>query len=311
MATLLSRLDRGQDLSWLAERPNIQGLLADALRVPVDDLRRAVGEPAPAQDEVRIRRLRDLPTARALDLSSEALPPGIPSEVLGGSSRPVWWVAPSGSGRSLVGQWLQARGRAKFLELGEPGTELPTELLGKLAMSDALFIELTGHSQGLEAQRVIAPRPGLCVAAPFEPPASSEFQVVESPALAGILPELLEWVADRLPLQSQFDAERLLPSLKELVESRQLPSLGAVLGYVGLVDEFGIKELNHRSLSRLAKRFVEHRVSRRVDPALPYASWVRRSIHAALLGIAERVLSESDVPLETPRSLDDWLALVP
>src|SRR6188508_1436177 len=79
LATLLSRLDRGQDLSWLADRPGAQVALARALNTPVDGLRphfrgadRVEGEPASMA-------LWDLPSGRPLNLVREDLPPGVPA----------------------------------------------------------------------------------------------------------------------------------------------------------------------------------------------------------------------------------------
>src|SRR5690349_12536704 len=82
LATLLGRLDRGQDLSWLADRHAVQVALARSLGVPLDEIRRALGARAQGSEDLRAHRLRDLPAARPLDFASDELPPCVPVEVL-------------------------------------------------------------------------------------------------------------------------------------------------------------------------------------------------------------------------------------
>jgi hypothetical protein len=140
---------------------------------------------------------------------------------------------------------------------------------------------------------------------------NSGFLVVRSPELADILTPLLAWAAERLPKTTRFDAAAAESVFRDKIESGLLDSVGAVLGAVGLVDEFGLREFASRSDERIARRFVEGRIARSIDGSLPYASWIRRSIYGALLAMVERALVDSDLALEEPRSFDAWLQLVP
>src|SRR5258706_9338854 len=112
LATVFSKLDREVESSWLEDRPDVQLLLARLLKCTVEDIK-----PPSRRGERPERRVRlaDLQFARALDLGEEDLPPGIPELVSQPERwRSVWWVAPSGAGRSLAGSWLRIRGLAQF-----------------------------------------------------------------------------------------------------------------------------------------------------------------------------------------------------
>src|SRR4051812_35400008 len=116
LASIFSKLDRNQEADWLAERVGVQRVLSKVLGVPLDDVR-APSAGAGSRTDVRRLRLTSLRYARALDLVEEPLCPGLPPAVLTpGSYRNTFWRAPSGSGRSLVGRFLQARGLASVIE---------------------------------------------------------------------------------------------------------------------------------------------------------------------------------------------------
>ncbi len=291
--TLLSRLDRGQDLAWLGERISVQRALAGALRASLDEIRRAVGQPSGGKTPDRVLRFLDLPTARPFDFATEALPPGIPAALAEPWPEPLWWLAASGSGRSLVGRWLQIQGRASVVSSADAAAPGPR------------FLELEA------AVEAPAAAPGLCVAAPFPPPRDAGFRVIRAPDLLEVLPELLAWVAARLPVDARLDPLTLEGFLSDRVRSGVFDTFGAVISAIGWVDEVGLREVSSKSNERLAQRFVESRIARVVEPSEPFAGWLRKSIYPALLGLAERALVDSELPLESPRTFEQWLALVP
>ena len=129
---------------------------------PLDDLRAHVtpfgGAP---RGDLRRLRLSSLRFARALDLLDEPLCPGIPSAVLvPGAYQSLFWRAPSGSGRSLVARFLEARGLAHVLE-----ARTFEEALTRLPGRGPVFIELYAQRGPLPK----APRAGLCVAGDCDP----------------------------------------------------------------------------------------------------------------------------------------------
>src|SRR4051812_44193381 len=197
LASIFSKLDRNQEADWLAERVGVQRVLSKVLGVPLDDLRAPGGHVSGTpRGDLRRLRLSSLNYARALDLLDEPLCPGLPSVVLKpGAYSSTFWRAPSGSGRSLVGRFLQARGLAHVIEAATF-----EEARSLLPERGPVFIELHAqHALPLPD----APRAGLCVAGDFEP-RNPTWQVHTSPAVATYLDELVDWVAARLPTDGRF-----------------------------------------------------------------------------------------------------------
>lgn len=296
LAALLGKIDRGQELGWLSARVPVQIALARSLGVSVEAVARGLRSNQPAPSEARLLRLRDLPAARPFDLWAERLPPGLPELELGPQSPARWWVAPSGAGRSLAGTWLEARGRARVLAALDETAGVP---------EGTWFMELDGSDPGATP----APRPGLLVAAPFGPPAG--FELVATPVLRDVVGPLLDWALERLPPDTRLEAARARPWLQQRVAQGEIASFGALLGWIGLFDELGTAALENRPLERIARRYVEDRFARSLDPAQAHTSWLRQHAFDALVGLVERIYVDSDRALSAQRSQDDWLALVP
>ena len=305
LASIFSKLDRNQETDWLAERAGVQRVLSKVLGVPLDDLR-APGVPAggAARGDLRRLRLSSLRYARALDLVDEPLCPGLPPVVLKpGAYASTFWRAPSGSGRSLVGRFLQARGLAHVIEAADV-----EEALSQLPERGPVFIEL--HAQ---QSRPLpnAPRAELCIAADFDPQ-NPTWQVHASPAVSSYLDELVDWVAARLPADGRFDAAVTRKWLRdEMRDSGILDGLGAALGLCGLADEHGAQSLRGKSPQKLAERFCRERLLATVDPEAAHAAWLKRNGYDVLIGLGHRLLADSDGAWDEPRSLESWLELVP
>jgi len=306
LASIFSKLDRNQEADWLAERVGVQRVLSKVLGVPLDDLRAPGGQVggSSARGDLRRLRLTSLRYARALDLVDEPLCPGLPPTVLKpGAYNSTFWRAPSGSGRSLVGRFLQARGLAHVVEAStfeEAQKQLPER--------GPVFIEL--HAQhALPLPN--APRPDLCIAGDFEPH-NPTWQVLTSPAVDTYLDELVDWVAARLPTDGRFDAALTRQWLRgEMHDSGILDGLGAALGLCGLADEHGAQALRGKSPQKLAERFCRDRLVATLDPEAAHAAWLKRNGYEVLVGLGHRLLADSDAAWDEPRSLESWLELVP
>lgn len=299
LATLLSKLDRGEQLQWLADRPEVQRVLCEVLSAPQTALRGPLesADPTPASDP-RLLRLRDLPGARPLDLVREMLPPGIPERLQRPDGPPLWWVAPSASGRSLTGAWLLARGRAAFLV-----ADRWEDLQGRIP-DGPVFVEITGASSAEPK-----PRAGLCVAAPFEPQTPG-FDVIRSPNLSEVLRPLVDWSSARLPLDTRLTPEIATETLSARISDGTIQTLGDVFGWLGLLDEIGPRAAS-KPVERLARRFVENRVGAHLDPGSSHASWLQQSLYPLALGLIERTFTDSDCSAFAERSFEQWMSLVP
>ncbi|MEO6601537.1 MAG: hypothetical protein ABIQ16_16795 [Polyangiaceae bacterium] len=305
LASIFSKLDRSQEADWLAERVGVQRVLSKVLGVPLDDLR-TPGSPASAAPRGDVRRLRltSLRYARALDLVEEPLCPGLPQRVLapGGYSN-TFWRAPSGSGRSLVGRYLQARGLAYVIE-----ANTFEEAVERLPDRGPVFIELYAQrTQPLPP----APRTDVCVAGDFHPRDPS-WQILDSPDVGTYLADLVAWVAARLPSDGRFDAGQTLEWLREeILPSGILDGLGSALGLCGLADEHGAQTLRGKSAKKLAERFCRDRLLATLDPEASHAAWLKRNGYDVLVGLGRRLLADSNAAWDEPRSLERWLELVP
>ncbi|MET0790312.1 MAG: hypothetical protein ABW061_02215, partial [Polyangiaceae bacterium] len=259
---------------------------------------------ATPRGDVRRLRLSSLRYARAVDLVDEPLCPGLPQQVLApGSYSNTFWHAPSGSGRSLVGRFLQARGLAHVIE-----ATTFEDALERLPERGPVFIELLARrAQPLPPP----PRADVCVAGDFQPRDAS-WNLLESPEVEIYLADLVAWIAARLPSDGRFDAARTLAWLREeLLPSGVLDGLGAALGLCGLADEQGVQTLRGKSPQKLAERFCRDRLLATLDPEASHAAWLKRNGYDVLVGLGRRLLADSDAAWDEPRSLERWLELVP
>lgn len=309
LAALFSKLDRAIELEWLAEREAVQRTLALVLGCPVELIRKAATPDGSGTRPTSVRWV-DLPYARPLALRDEPLPPGFPAAVLAPATwRRLWWRAPPGSGRSLAGCWLEARGLARYISAVRW-----TEAAGCLPGAAPLFLELE-RGDDLEGLDAALPEAGVCVAAPAPPPrrdgTAPPWEEVSSPGLLEALPSLLAWLEARLPRDGAFEAAAAEAWLRPPIERGQLPTLGALLGAAGLLDARGVREARGKALAEVAEPFVNERLARASLEGGAEAQWLERFGFDALIRLAKSALAASDAAWDVARSQDEWIALVP
>jgi hypothetical protein len=303
LGALFGKLDRDEQLEWLATRPAVQGVLAEVLGASRDSIAAALKpslRPAPG----RLVTWESMPYARALDLLEEEPLPGVPERV----RRPgTWgrlvWIAPHGAGRSLTGLWLEARGLARSLPLQRWSREA-------IPVARPLFVELES-AEGLSLEGV---PPGICVAVPA-PAGIAEAkgtELVRSAPLHELVEELVSWAVSRLSARAELDRDALVAYLRNVAVPRGFAeSAGDVFGLVGLADELGVKALGVTPPRKAAREWLKRRAAERVDQTDPSALWLRRSGYDGLLGLVTRVLTEAGPSLFAPRELDAWAELLP
>jgi len=302
LATVLSKLDREVDLSWLQDRTDVQVVLARRLGCPVESISSQSDAGLQVAPERQLR-WTDLRYARPLDLGQEALPPAIPEAVLDPLSwGRVWWRAPSGSGRSLVGRWLSARGLArhvKVMHLAEASDELRNDV--------PTFLEV----ESVQQDDALPERDRLCVAAPFPAP-NADWRSVETSPVRAQLEDAVRWAAARLPKDSDFDPDSAIAWLSgRPLQEGELDGLGTVLGLCGALDELGMRETKNARVLDLCPRFVRRRLDETYGAGSSDVSWLRRNALDVLVGMARRTLTDDDEPFSTPRTMDEWMALIP
>lgn len=315
LASILSKLDRGIELDWLADREPVQRAFASVLGRSVAEVRSAL-ETRPSAVGAGVDRfeLRDFAWARRLDLRTEPLPSALPS-LLGtpGLWDRNWWTAPVGDARALVGRWLEARGVARYAPVATWD-----EAVKEAARGGAVFVDvLVAPEDG----RVLAPpkTASLCVAcsaAPSryvwdggDPPA---WHRVPDLPLDEVIERTLLWLAPRLPEQTALDPEATRRWLAESDHARSLlEGFDAVVGLCGLCDEIELRTLRAKSAPELAELFSMRRIIENLGDASPDRSWLKRNAFSALSDTMVQALLRRTGDWDAPRTLDDWVALVP
>lgn len=311
LSTLFSKLDRKKDVDWLRDRIEVQQVLGQLLKRTVTEIRSSIGEVQYVADD-RFLRLSDIRYARELDLTQEELPPGIPRAAYDPPEwGPTWWFATPGSGRSLVGAWLRCRG------LAHSSIIRTREDLAKLPSRGPLFLELDSllkeedlkfTSEDLSALRA-SQRP-LCIAASFPPPDSLLITLLESAPPADYLPELVDWVADRLDGTGHFHADRAEQWMRRVaLPARAVTNFGDALGLLGMIDEVHPRSLSAKSLDELGEHFVERRV-REANEASNVNPRLAEDAFPALQECAARVLVNGDNALDAAHPVDEWTSLL-
>src|SRR5690606_3921460 len=116
LASLFSKFDRGIEVEWLHDRPEVQVVLAHVLRVSAASLTGEVKKHVASADQYHSRwRLRSAPATRPIDLKEEGVPPVFPDALFRpGLWGQLWWADGMHQGAELFGRWLSARALAEF-----------------------------------------------------------------------------------------------------------------------------------------------------------------------------------------------------
>jgi hypothetical protein len=256
LAALFSKLDRDQHLDWLADRPGVQRVLAEALGQPVASVTGAVQSPVHEVGSGPLLRLLDLPDARPLDLLREPLCPGLPQAVMEPWSwRRHLWIAPGGAGSGLVTRYLEQRGLCLVVRLATLD-----ELASTLPQRGPLCVLFDGDPELLREFQL--PEAPLLLVVRARPRQHSHWQLIESPHPRAYLADLVAWVAERLPDDGSFSKNEALAWLeREPLARGLLPDLGCALGLCGLLDALGTASAEGASLETLARQFFKKRLS--------------------------------------------------
>ncbi|WNG13438.1 hypothetical protein [Cystobacter fuscus] len=323
LATYLGKFDGGEQLEWLDQHPEVSRALAEALEMAPEEMdeqlaERQANKPAPGSK----LRLRDVQT-RPLDLMHEPLPPGIRVEVQDPAFWPLWWYAPSGSGRTLVGHWLQARGLAVFIQArtwAEAEQQFPDN-------GHPVFVELDSAEeapdweQRWEGWKICVATESLPSAPPIENRPEEEehpfrepppnWRLVKNASASEWIDDFLEWLEERVTMK-RFNAKAFRQWLSQSTILNRIDNVGTALGLAGLFATYDRNDgttgplSRTQELSELAKLFLRMLIQHReheVDLSVPKL-WER------LLHLSHSLLQDDSAPSHEARPLDAWHALV-
>lgn len=314
LASILSKLDRGIELDWLADREAVQRVVAMVVGRPLAEVRAGFDARPSAPGATAGRfELGDFAWARRLDLRTEPLPPALPA-VVGTPAlwQLSWWTAPPGDARALVGRWLEARGVARYAPVA--GWD---DALKEAARGGTVFLDVLRPPE--EGLLLTTPKAAsLCVACSAAPSRyvwsgakPAPWQEVAGPSIDEVVERTVFWLAQRLPEQTALDPGATLRWLASESVRPLIDGFDAVVGLCGLCDEVELRTLRAKSSGEIAELFVTRRLVDKIDEASPDRSWLKKNVFPALTDILVRALARRDARWDDPRTFDEWVALLP
>lgn len=305
LASLYSKFDRGIEVEWLHDRPEVQVVLASVLHLPPTTLEGAVKKHVASADQQLSRwRLRDVPQARPVDLREEGLPTVFPDPLLRpGLWRKMWWQDGGHQGAELVGRWLAARALAEFaICLDE------TELEARLAIGTApLMVLFWGPAAAVSSLLTLTQRP-LCVVAPGPVPVG--FETVTALPLDQTESALLDWVSNLMPVGNDTIPDQLPTWLRQWSADGVMLDFDTVVGLAATALQLDLTE--SVPLATLADRYLSHRLDQAEEAGTREAKWLRQHGLALPIGIAKNAIrGAGSAPWDIPRTKTEWLELVP
>lgn len=342
IANKLRHADKGTDVDWWTGTGRaLLPALAHVLNEDQDELteRLELAGTASRDPGSTLWRFSLFPALRPLDLRTEPLFPGIPTEIAGvGGPRAArtWWVARPGAGKTIVGKWLAAKygwtvappsrwsefdppehGRV-FIELTsmEGLTPQSLEALPKalklcIAATQTPRIEIALNQEAMpigSASSAVIPlpsRPGSA-RSPL-----ADFEIVTTPPGPTWVSALIGWAAARIKSGGGFDGARVQqmfrqPSLQGLFETP-----GELLGFLGMVDHIGIDKVE--SAQNQPYRWIRAWLNALIDrPDRPQAAGIAELLRARgteLLVDIERERIRLGLAPDLREA--DWASLVP
>lgn len=306
LASLFSKFDRGIEVEWLHDRPEVQVVLAQVLGVSAASLAAEVKKHVATADQHNSRwRLRSAPATRAIDLREEGLPPVFPDALMRpGLWRQVWWSDGVHQGAELVGRWLAARALADFAVCFEWH-----DVVSRAAIGTApLFVVCWATPDPQAVPLPNGARP-LCVVAPGPAPGPN-FTSVEPPLFATVKAALVDWVCSLLPTDTKLQPDHLTAWLDAWEEDGLELDFDTVVGLVGSAHQLNLEALF--PLEELAGRYLRQRLDVAEAGGTREAKWLRQHGLDLPIGIVKNAVRDtSNESWDIPRSKAEWLELVP
>lgn len=312
LEAILGRLDRLEDLDWLSDRPGVQQILATVLKVSVAEIRTVLLSSVSPRNPPSRLRLDDLRVGRSFSALEELLPPSIPERVaLPATWTRCCWAGPPGSGFGLAGAWLSARGLAHLdqIQALEDMDRLPRS-------GPPLYVELSRELLEEFLRRWRGTQP-LCLAVPTSSPLALEdaprsLELLKSPPIDDCLDSIFDWVLARVSTRKDPGRKFLMDWLRRVPLSWGiLESFGDVVGVLGACLEGSIEPNPKLTKEALLRQWMDYRTEDLARERHRDITALRRTLPEVLIDIAQTVLVDETRSLQAPRTIDEWLNLVP
>jgi hypothetical protein len=307
LASLFSKFDRGIEVEWLHDRPEVQVVLARVLDISSTVLETELRKHVANADEHSSRwRLREVPRARPIDLREEPLPRVYPPALLRpGLWTHLWWTHDAPGAAELLGRWLAARSFAEFATCSSW-----TDVLEVLGSSETapLFVVYFGHASDVD-RRVLGARP-VCFSSAA--PAPAGFDPCESLPFEDVCEDLIDWLTGLLPPSEQLEKNRVVEWLARWKAEGIPLDLDTASGLVGAAHQLGLAATERLSARGLAQQYLKLRLDQLDGDIAREAKWLRVNGLELPVGLAKNALRKSpDATWHQPRTKNEWLELIP
>jgi hypothetical protein len=313
LEAILGRLDRREDIDWLADRPGVQQILASLLGVSVAEIRTILLETPGLRQTVNRLRFDDLRSARSFDLPQESLPPSIPEQVGLPATWPrCCWVAKPGAGFGLVAQWLVARGLAQTKTV-----ETRDDLLLLPRTGPPLYVEIRPELVAAFANEWEGTQP-LCLAVacqtdpvPVHRQLAGFVPLVSTP-IAECLDQAIDWALFRIAGRQSPQRQPLREWLRGApLAWGLLETLGDILGLIGACLDAAVVPTDASTKDKLLRQWMAHRTDDLARERHRDTTTLRGALPELLVEMAQTVLLDDAQSFLAARTIDEWLALVP
>ncbi len=305
LASLYSKFDRGIEVEWLNERPEVQVVLANVLQLPAVALEAEIKKHVVAADQQLSRwRLRDVPRARPIDLREEPLPRLFPDAVTRpGLWRRVWWRNGLSHGSEFLGRWLRARSLAEF------ATCFTWAEVQNLSTTENSPLLVLYYGPTTEATALpLAGRPMCVVGGTAVPPG---FDSCETLPFSAVEDPLLEWLLNLLPPEKPTVDEAKSWLARWTHEGIEL-DFDTATGLIGAAHHLGLSMAARIGMTDLAQQYLKRRLEQLESTGVREAKWLRLNGLDLPIGIAKNALRRADnATWNHPRTKSEWLELIP
>lgn len=329
LRSALSKADRRIGLTSFKQTWRCE-LVDAALGAPPGTTRDHVAKiSAPAERDASTIALRDLASARRVELREVELPPGVPTLL----SAPTtwdddWWYAPSGSGRSFVAAWLRSRGLADVV-VARDWDAAASALTSRRDHGDRpLYLDLDSYDHWHEPRAQIRSR--LLVASSSFPPGGPPFRRGEigGPLAAVLLPtigagalwrlhvsttgeclqDLVEWVRRWTPDPGPDAAAFGAWARDSHLAAGRIHQLDFALSTIAIANRYGLARLAKATDERgLLALFVTHRLQ---EAGTGHATMMAEQLVERLVRAAHRSMTGGGLSPEGTHPPEAWRELL-
>jgi hypothetical protein len=302
LASLYSKLDRGIELDWLRDRPDVQHALTLILGCSAAEILRPLNRDLePGVTTGQRWKLPDASAARPIELNVEELPPGLPRELM---SPERWghacWRPTSAAELDLVRRWLEGRSLARVSSAARPEP-----------IKSERWLVIGSDWRNAPVSELPVNVCVVTVADEGQRPTTSVWTQLGGEPVRTWAGPFAEWLVPRLPRERRLEIGAAKNWLTRAARDGLVDGVESAASLLACLDELDPGPQFTDSWLQIAERFVRLRLQRASVQERSEAMWLATEALPTLTALMERALADHALPWDSPRSPDRWLDLVP